>query len=72
MSKNHIIIKSGTVLEKLSRAKTFAFDKTGTLTRNQLVIDRIVPETGIDKDELQILAASVEQASSHIIATSLV
>ncbi|MCZ9600538.1 cadmium-translocating P-type ATPase [Lactobacillus mulieris] len=69
MSKNHI---SGTVLEKLSRAKTFAFDKTGTLTRNQLVIDQIVPEKGFNKEELQIFAASVEQASSHIIATSLV
>lgn len=72
MSKNHIIVKSGTVLEKLSRAKTFAFDKTGTLTRNQLVIDQIVPEKGFNKEELQIFAASVEQASSHIIATSLV
>ena len=74
MSRSHIIVKSGTTLEKLSRTLTFAFDKTGTLTENQLVIDQIVlPEnSSISKEELQSLAASVEQQSSHVIATSLV
>lgn len=74
MSRNHIIVKSGTTLEKLARTKTFAFDKTGTLTENQLVIENVVPDpnAGIKKEELQSLAASVEQQSSHIIASSLV
>ncbi len=72
MSRNHIIVKSGTTLEKLSRAKTFAFDKTGTLTQNKLEISDIIPAEGFTKDEIQSLAASAEQQSSHIIATSLV
>lgn len=73
MSAHHIIVKSGPTLEKLSRAKTFAFDKTGTLTENQLVVDQIVPaDNSISKNELQGLAASVEQQSSHVIASSLV
>lgn len=74
MSRNHIIVKSGTTLEKLSRTLTFAFDKTGTLTENQLVIDQVVlpKDSSISKEELQSLAASVEQQSSHVIATSLV
>lgn len=74
MSRSHIIVKSGTTLEKLSRTLTFAFDKTGTLTENQLVIDQVVlPEnSSISKEELQSLAASVEQQSSHVIASSLV
>lgn len=72
MSRHHIIIKSGPTIEKLSRAKTFAFDKTGTLTQNKLEVGDIVPEAGFSKEELQSLAASVEQQSSHIIATSLV
>ena len=73
MSAHHIIVKSGPTLEKLARAKTFAFDKTGTLTENQLVVDQVVPaEESVSKDELQGLAASVEQQSSHVIATSLV
>lgn len=73
MSAHHIIVKSGPTLEKLARAKTFAFDKTGTLTENQLVVDQVVPaEESVSKDELQGLAASVEQQSSHVIAGSLV
>lgn len=73
MSAHHIIVKSGPTLEKLARAKTFAFDKTGTLTENQLVVDQVVPaEEFVSKDELQGLAASVEQQSSHVIAGSLV
>lgn len=73
MSAHHIIVKSGPTLEKLSRTKTFAFDKTGTLTENQLVVDQIVPaDNSISKNELQGLAASVEQQSSHVIASSLV
>lgn len=73
MSRNHIIVKSGTTLEKLADTLTFAFDKTGTLTKNQLVIDEVIPiDNSVTKDKLQGLAASVEQQSSHIIATSLV
>lgn len=69
-SKNGIIVKTGTTLEKLSRAKSIAFDKTGTLTQGQLQVDKIIPH-GIDSEELLILAASVEQESSHILARSL-
>ena len=73
MSNSHIIVKSGPTIEKLANAKTFAFDKTGTLTKNQLVIDQIVPVSDkITKEQLQSLAASVEQQSTHIIASSLV
>lgn len=74
MSKNHIIVKSGTTLEQLSRTLTFAFDKTGTLTNNRLVIKDIVlaDDSKLSTSELQALAASIEQQSSHIIATSLV
>lgn len=72
MSRHHIIVKSGPTLEKLSRAKTFAFDKTGTLTQNKLEVSEVITVDGFDKDEVQSLAASVEQQSSHIIAASLV
>lgn len=72
MSRHHIIVKSGTTLEKLSRAKTFAFDKTGTLTQNKLEISEVITENGFNKDDVKALAASVEQQSSHVIASSLV
>ena len=72
MSKNNIVVKSGTTIEKLAKVKTFAFDKTGTLTKNQLTINKIHPVAGFDEKTLQVLAASAEQESGHIIARSLV
>ncbi len=72
MSKTHIIVKSGPTLEKLARAKTFAFDKTGTLTQNELKVNSVVATNDFSKEEVQNLAASAEQQSSHIMATSLV
>lgn len=70
-SKNGIIIKTGTSIEKLAQAKTVAFDKTGTITQGNLIVDQIftnhIPET-----DLLTYAASLEQASSHILARSIV
>lgn len=72
MSRHHIIVKSGPILEKLAKAKTFAFDKTGTLTQNKLQIGEVKAFNGFSAKEMQSLAASVEQQSNHIIAASLV
>ncbi len=71
-SRNGIIIKTGTTIEKLARTKSIAFDKTGTMTNGRLEVAEIVPESFITKDELLLLAASSEQQSSHILARSLV
>lgn len=71
-SRNGIIIKTGTIIEKLASAKSIAFDKTGTLTNGILAVDTIHSTATFSKEELATLAASVEQQSSHILAKSLV
>lgn len=71
-SKNGIVVKTGTTIEKLARTKTIAFDKTGTLTKGILEVEAIQPVNGIKKEELLLYAASAEQESSHILARSLV
>lgn len=71
-SRNGIIIKTGTIIEKLASAKSIAFDKTGTLTNGVLAVDKIVATDTISNEDMIILAASVEQQSSHILAKSLV
>lgn len=72
-SRNVIVVKSGTTIEKLARAKSIAFDKTGTLTEGRLYVDKIDPvSSDITSEELLRLAASAEQESSHILARSLV
>ncbi|MCP8848225.1 cadmium-translocating P-type ATPase [Latilactobacillus curvatus] len=71
-SRNGIIVKAGTTIEKLASAKSAAFDKTGTITNGQLTVDQVVPVIGIAPTDLLQLAASAEQESSHILARSLV
>lgn len=70
-SKNGVIVKNGTVLEKLSKIKTAAFDKTGTITQGDLQVDQIVAVRA-SQEELLTYAASIEQSSSHVLAQSLV
>ena len=71
-SRNGIVVKTGSVLEKLAVAKTGAFDKTGTITSGQLTVDKILPTEKIDSTQLLHYAASAEQQSSHILARSLI
>lgn len=70
-SRNGIVVKTGSVLEKLADAKTGAFDKTGTITSGQLTVDQVLPVNPADHDYLLQMAASAEQESSHILARSL-
>ncbi|MCH5464962.1 heavy metal translocating P-type ATPase [Levilactobacillus tujiorum] len=71
-SRNGIIVKTGTTLEKLAQVKTFAFDKTGTITQGRLVADQVVPVTALPAEKILQLAASTEQHSGHVLAQSLV
>ena len=73
-SRNGIVVKTGTVLEKLANAKTGAFDKTGTITNGQLAVGEIIPasDSNFSHDQLLQLVASAESESSHILARSLV
>lgn len=70
-SRNGIVVKTGSVLERLAAAKTGAFDKTGTITNGQLTVDQVLPVAGSTPSNLLLLAASAEQNSSHILARSL-
>lgn len=71
-SRNGIIVKSGTALEKLNSAKTVAFDKTGTITRGKLVVDEFKTANNFGKDTVASYAASIEQNSSHVMAEAIV
>jgi len=72
-SRNGIVVKTGTTIEKLAKANSIAFDKTGTLTEGKLSVDEIDSESErFSKADLLGLAASVEQESTHILARSLV
>lgn len=66
---NGIIVKGGTVLDKLSNVKIIGFDKTGTLTKGELKVVDVVD----CEDKIQVLeyAAICESGSNHPIAKAI-
>lgn len=71
-SKQGVLIKGGKYIEALSKADTFAFDKTGTLTTGKMSVTEIIPYDGYSESEVLKIASSVENMSSHPIATAIV
>ena len=65
------LIKGGAALEQLSQVQHIAFDKTGTLTVGKPQVTGVYPQE-ISEDELLILAAAVEQGSTHPLALAIV
>jgi heavy metal translocating P-type ATPase len=71
-AKLGILIKGGRAIETLARVRALVIDKTGTLTLGQArLVETRVADT-IDPKELLRLAASLDQASKHIIAQTIV
>ena len=71
-SREGIIIKTGTALEKLAQAKTFAFDKTGTLTRGTPEVEAVVAFAPYSETDVLAYAASIERGSNHILAKAII
>ncbi len=67
-----IIVKYAGVLEQLGRIRTAAFDKTGTLTHGRPALVRVHAAGTLPENEVLRLAASAEQYSSHVLASSVV
>ncbi len=71
-AKHGILIKGGKALEILARVRVLVIDKTGTLThgRARIVATHVVG--AMSGDEMLRLGASLDQASKHVIAQTLV
>jgi Cu+-exporting ATPase len=67
-----ILIKNAEALERMEKVDTLVIDKTGTLTEGRPALTGLVAAKGFDDDEVLRLAASVEAASEHPIATAIV
>ncbi|MBJ9592233.1 heavy metal translocating P-type ATPase [Burkholderia seminalis] len=70
-SKRGILVKGGGALERLAQATILFFDKTGTLTGGRARIVAIECETGVGAAEVLRFAASLGQASGHVISDAL-
>ncbi|HAT1844387.1 heavy metal translocating P-type ATPase [Legionella pneumophila] len=72
-AKHGLLIKGGSYLETGYRLKLIALDKTGTLTEGKpIVTDFIVYDKSQTKQQLLLLAASLDSHSEHPVAHALV
>ena len=71
-ARRGVLVKGGPVLETLARAKVLVIDKTGTLTEGRARLVDIHVSGRSNPDEILRLAASLDQASGHVIAASVV
>lgn len=71
-ARRGVLLKGGPVLETMARAKVLVIDKTGTLTRGRAELTAIDVKGRRKPDEVLRLAASLDQASGHAIAQSIV
>jgi heavy metal translocating P-type ATPase len=71
-ARRGILVKGGAALETLARARVLVIDKTGTLTTGSAKLVDVATAEGLDPREVLRLAASLDQASQHVMAASLV
>ncbi|MFI1566889.1 heavy metal translocating P-type ATPase [Streptomyces sp. NPDC020490] len=72
--RHGVLVKSAVVMERLGQIDAVALDKTGTLTQGTPRVTDILPLTGsgLDEDELLVLAAAAEHPSEHPLAHAVV
>jgi heavy metal translocating P-type ATPase len=71
-AKFGILIKGGKAIEILARVRTVVIDKTGTLTVGQAKLIATHVDVGVTENEVLRIAASLDQASKHVIAQTIV
>ena len=60
------------MLEALAKVRTVILDKTGTLTHGKAEVSEIIVAGTMSAAEILHLAASLDQASGHVVATALI
>lgn len=71
-ARNGVVVKDGAALEAMGQTRTVLLDKTGTLTAGRARVVAVVTAPGSEVGDVLTLAASVEQASPHVLAAMLV
>jgi heavy metal translocating P-type ATPase len=71
-ARRGVIVKNGAALETLGRAKVLLFDKTGTVTEGRARVAEVEVDRSMGVDEVVLLAASLDQVSTHALAAPIV
>ncbi|MCY4220574.1 MAG: heavy metal translocating P-type ATPase [Thiotrichales bacterium] len=70
-ARDGVLIRDAKSLQRLERADTLVIDKTGTLTEGRPVLDAAVSVGCIPEERWLALAAGIERASEHPLASAL-
>ena len=71
-AKRGVLVKGGAALEALAQVRTIVIDKTGTLTEGRARLVSIHSAGRFPPDDILRLAATLDLASNHVVATALV
>lgn len=71
-ARRGVLMKGGPVLETMARAANLVIDKTGTLTKGRAEVTGFIAAGQLTEAEALRLAGSLEQASAHVSAASIV
>jgi heavy metal translocating P-type ATPase len=71
-ARRGVVVKGGGALEQLARCRVLLLDKTGTLTIGQPEVADVLSAGARPGTDILRLAASLDQASSHVLAGAIV
>jgi Cu+-exporting ATPase len=71
-AQSGVLIKNAEALERMEKIDTLVVDKTGTLTEGKPKVIAVRTSGDFGEDEILRLAASLERASEHPLATAIV
>jgi P-type Cu+ transporter len=71
-AKKGILIKGGEALETTHKVKSIILDKTGTITIGKPEVTDIIPTNNNTKEQLLLVATSIEKGSEHPLAEAIV
>ncbi len=72
LARDGVLVKGGSVMERLAAVDTVAFDKTGTLTEGRPSVAAVSCVAGWREEALLELAASAERPSEHLLGRAIV
>jgi Cu2+-exporting ATPase len=70
-ARQGVLFKNGRSIEQLAIVDSVVFDKTGTLTAGKPSVRELLPEPGVDMNEVLRLAAAAEGHLPHPIARAI-
>jgi heavy metal translocating P-type ATPase len=71
-ARRQVIVRNGGAMERLARVNVAVFDKTGTITIGRPEVSDVILVGALDRPTVLALAASLEQASGHLLARTVV